>query len=497
MSLNGTVQRRWWGRLRRGFVLVGLGLLVFLLVLVIRALGLSSLQPDSVPPEPLAFDEKRAVNRLSGAIRFPTVSWQPPRPRDDAVFADFRAYLAESYPKLRPVVQREEINGSLLYTWPGLEPDLPPIVLAAHFDVVPAQPTAWRFPPFSGAVEQGAVWGRGTLDHKAAVTAILESVEALIVSGYQPRRTVYLAFGHDEELGGEEGAAYLAATIRQRTPHLAYLLDEGGMNVLGAVPGVASPVAYIGIAHKGYATVRLSVRATGGHSSMPPKETAIGILARAVTRLETHPFPAELDGAGRLMFEYLAPEMTFAPRLLFANLWLFEPMVKRILAAKPASNAVLRTTTAPTMFHAGTKANVLADRAEAMVNFRLLPRHDFDDVMDHVQRVVDDPRVSVELLGEHSTPPAPVSDVSAPEFGQVLASVRSVFPDAVGVPFLLMATIDAHHYEALTPNIYRYFPARVHNDDLVQVHGVDERIGVDNYLDVIRFYAELIRRTAS
>ncbi len=266
-------------------------------------------------------------------------------------------------------------------------------------DVVPVEPGsagAWQHPPFSGAIADGFVWGRGTLDDKVSVLATLEAIELLLADGFTPERTIYLAFGHDEEIDGRHGAAAIAAVLAERGVRLGFTLDEGGIIAHDIVPGVAPPVALIGVAEKGYLSLKLSVEAEDcGHSSMPPRTTVIGRLAGAIHRLESNPMAANLAPSMIDMFDQLADEMPFMLGLAVSNRWLFAPLVESRLSESPSSDAAIRTTTAVTMFNAGVKANVLPCAAEAVVNFRILSSDSVASVTEHVRQVIDDPVIEI------------------------------------------------------------------------------------------------------
>lgn len=294
----------------RAVVIVCAALALLVIVLLLNTLRFTR-ERGSVPPAPsVALDRAAAADRLAEAIRFETVSRQDPGSRDRQAFRDFHAFLARRFPGVHRALEREVVNGeSLLYTWPGTERRAKPILLVAHQDVVPVEPgteSRWSQPPFSGRIADGFVWGRGAMDQKVSVLGILEAVESLVAQGVEPARTVYLAFGHDEELGGTDGAAQIAALLKSRNVRLDYVLDEGLMIGEGLIPGVRPPIAMVGIAEKGRLTLELRATARGGHASMPPPQTAIGVLAAALAKLEANPMPATVGGAARGLREPLA-----------------------------------------------------------------------------------------------------------------------------------------------------------------------------------------------
>ncbi len=370
-----------------------------------------------------------------------------------------------------------------------------------HMDVVPVEPGTegqWTQPPFEGRNADGYVWGRGALDDKASVVGLLEAVEQLLREGYQPRRTIYLAFGHDEEQGGPAGAPAIAALLGTRHVELEYVLDEGGAITDGILRGMSRPVAVLGTAEKGFVSVELTVAGTGGHSSAPPPQTAIGILSAAVGRLEAQQMPAQLKGVTEQMFAYVGPEMNFLPRVLLANMWLTRPLVVRQLQAAPHTNALLRTTTAATIFEGGVKDNVLPSRARAVVNFRILPGDTVAGVLEHVRRTIADERVQVEVLKTTTvSEPSPVSGTDTPGYRVIERTIRELFPTVVVTPALVIGATDARHYTKLSPNVYRFLPAWLRPADLERIHGTNERISVENLAQFVKFYRQLIRNSDS
>jgi len=475
--------------------------LVLAAVVSLRALGTRSHQVSAEPAGELPVDPAQAAERLAGALRFRTVSYQDSARFPEPEFRAFQQYLARTFPRVHAALSRETVGGySLLYRWAGSDTTLAPVVLMAHQDVVPVEPgteSQWTYPPFEGRIAGGYVWGRGAMDDKVNVVAQLEAVELLLARGARPRRTVYLAYGHDEEVGGSRGAAAIARLLADRGVHPELVIDEGGAVATGMVPGVAAPVALVGVAEKGYLTLELRVAAPGGHSSMPPRQTAVGILAAAIDELEEHPLPGGIRGPTAAMFDFLAPELPFGPRLVLANRWLFGGLLARRLAANPAGNALLRTTTAATMFEAGVKENVLPSSARAVVNFRLLPGDSIAGVVAAVRRVIADPRVEVAIAPGFKTEPSPISPVEGEAFRTVARALRSVVPRAIVVPWLVVGGTDARYYTALTPNVYRVSAVPIGPEDTERVHGTNERVSIEGYAQNVRFYLRLLAQDLS
>ena len=478
--------------------LLGLGILLLLLVLVANTLRLPSHQLGAVPAEPAVTVADSALARLAGAVRIPTVSTTDFAQTDTAQFGRFGRYLRQAFPKVFAQLKLEKFNQyGLLFTWTGTNPALKPVLLLGHYDVVPVLPAAaakWARPPFAGAQADGYLYGRGTLDDKASVLAQLEAVEYLLGTAFRPARTLLLAFGQDEETLGRRGAGAISAALVQRGTRCEYILDEGGLVKTDGVPGVKKAVALVGISEKGYLSLELTATGQGGHSSMPPAQTSIGELAAAVVKLEQHPFPARLAGGDDHLLDYLASEVPLGQRLVFANRWLFGGIIMKMLAATPSGNATLRTTTAPTIFRAGAKDNVLPIDATVTVNFRLLPGDSVAGVVHEVRRLIDDEKISLKIIGQPSES-SPVSDPAAPAFQRLHRTIRSVFPAAIVAPYVVVGATDARQYAALSPNVYRFLPAQMNQEAIESMHGNNERLLVANYPKMVQFYAALIRNS--
>jgi carboxypeptidase PM20D1 len=485
------------GRIVKRALLAILLLLVVLTTIVVwRGARLESKQLAVSPAPPEQINLTAAVERLTTGLRFETVSHQSDLGHEPAPFADLHASLYALYPNTHRTLSRELLDGGVLYTWNGSEPSLPPILLLGHLDVVPVEVAqGWTHPPFDGVVDKDYIWGRGAIDDKSAVFGILEAVEHLTAKGHRPQRTIYLAFGHDEEVGGQRGAAKMAALLEQRGVKALFALDEGMSVTHGLTPGATSPVALIGIAEKGYVTLELTVEGKGGHSSMPPPRTAVGVLARAVTALEDEQMEATLAGPLEQLFEYVGPELSFLKRVVFANQWLFGPIVRSTIeSGGTTGNALLRTTTAATMVEGSPKENVLPARATARVNFRIHPSNSIEDVVQHAKSAIDNDSVVV-AVAPGATEPSRVSKVRSRGYSMLERSIREVFSEAIVAPGLVIGMTDSRHYAAIADDIYRFAPLRLAADDLPRIHGKDERLAITNYGEMIQFYIRLIRNT--
>jgi carboxypeptidase PM20D1 len=485
---------------KRLFAVIGLGLLALAAVLVFRTLKVPAPAPAvTVADVGITLDTAAAAERLAGAIRFPTVSYASGQAIDTAAFLGLHHHIETSFPLVHANLTREVVNGlSLLYTWKGADSTLPAVVLMGHMDVVPVPAPnlpEWTHPPFSGAVADGFIWGRGTLDDKVTVFSALEAVEGLLREGYRPPRTVYLTFGHDEEVSGRYGAKAIVDLLVSRGVKPALVLDEGGFMAKGVIPGVPGRTAIVGIAEKGYVSLRLRSRAAGGHSSMPSNRTAIGALSRAVSALEADPFPSTLDGPTLGTLDAIARYVPFGQRLVLANLWLTGPLVKRMMVKSPLGAALLHTTTAPTMLSAGIKDNVLPPEATAVVNFRIRPGETAATVMARVRRVIADSMIAVEPLDSVGADPSPVSDVNSPAYALIAQTIRGMTPgEQVPVlPYLVMGGTDEKFWAAHTDRAFRFLAVPLGEGDLERVHGVNERVPVADYATSVNFYARLLR----
>ena len=486
--------------MRKPFYLLGAAVTLIVAIVLFRTARFGSTQPPVEPARHLTI-RHGAAGRLAGSLRIRTISNEDPAGFDAQAFRSLHVYLETAFPRVHSQLRREVVaTHSLLYTWLGTDTSLQPVLLMGHLDVVPVEPGTekqWKQDPFGGLVADGFIWGRGAIDNKATVVGTLEAVEMLLGEGFRPKRTVYLAFGHDEEVGGTKGAREIAALLTQRGVKLQMVVDEGGVIGQGIIPGVSAPTALVGIAEKGFASLELSVRAAGGHSSLPPPQSAIGILSAAIARLEAQQMPARLEVPTRLLFERIGPQLPFAQRVAFANLWLSRPLVLRSLEATPATNAMVRTTTAVTVFQAGTKDNVLPAHARAVLNFRLLQGDSVAGVEEHARRVIDDPRIEIRLAGAFAAEPSAVSSAEDASFNILERTIRSVAPDAIVAPYPVVVVTDARHYGGLSRNIFRFLPLRLSSNDLARMHGADERVAVRDYEGAIRFYRQLIATAAT
>ncbi|WP_396272867.1 M20 family peptidase [Hyphomonas sp.] len=452
-------------------------------------------------PAPPAISAQRGAQNLSRAIQFKTITLASgdPRPGQEGEWLALHAWLEETYPAAHAAMTKELVPETLtlLYTWAGSDLSLKPLLLMAHQDVVPVNIGTegdWESEPFEGAIINGYIYGRGAIDNKGSLVGLMEAAEALATAGFKPKRTVYFMFGHDEEVSGS-GAEAGVALLKSRGVEPEFALDEGFM-VVNPSPLSGKPMGFIGIAEKGYLTVDVVAVGTGGHSSTPPRDSAAVRLARAVVALDENQMPSDLSKppvSG--IFEAAGKDMPFVQRLAFANLWLFKGMVDAQLQDVPAGNAMIRTTTAPTMLTGSAKENVLAQRATATVNFRIHPNDTEEDIIAHVKKVTSGIEGIEVKVGNNGIRGAGASNVSPTDNRAyaVLASVsEATLPGSPVAPGLVLGATDARYAEAITPNVYRFAPAVLTPDELTGFHGTNERTSVENMGRLARGYAQVI-----
>ncbi|MGJ5032831.1 M20 family peptidase [Bradyrhizobium sp. HKCCYLRH3059] len=481
-----------------GLLILAAGAALVALVLV-NMFRHGSRQLDVAALPKISIDAEAAAQRLAAAVRFRTISSSDDPELNADAFAALKAHIEASFPAFHAAATQEVVAGhSLLYLWKGSDAAARPIALLAHQDVVPVAPGTepdWAVPPFAGVVKDGFVWGRGAWDDKGNLYAMLEAAEALIKAGFKPKRTIYFAFGHDEEVGGTRGAKAISAVLAARNVRLDFVIDEGLLISEGGIKGLDKPAALVGVAEKGYASLVLTAKATPGHSSMPPRDTAIGMMSAALAKLEANRLPMRIDGTVGEMFDTLAPEMTGINRAVLSNLWLTKPLLFGEFAKSGPAEAMVRTTTALTIFNAGDKDNVLPGNASATVNFRLLPGDTEAGIIDHVRQTVANDRISITSLRGNREPP-PVTSTAGPSYQLVNRTIREIFSDAVVAPGLMVAGTDSSHYAGIADSIFRFSPLRATTEDLKRFHGTNERLSVEGYADMIRFYRRLLEAAA-
>lgn len=472
-------------------ILLGIGLifLVFIAVLVFRTLNFESKQVRVEQVNPVKVTEQSVLN-FQNAIRIRTISNEDRSLMDTAQFSANMLFMISAYPNLNKSLDREIVNQySLLYTWKGRNPALKPIILMGHMDVVPVEKESeskWKADPFSGQIKQDTIYGRGAVDDKLTVIAIMEAVEKRVLESFRPEQTIYLAFGHDEEVSGKKGASQISELLKSKGIQAEFVLDEGGLIIDNIVPD--RPVALIGTAEKGYLTIDIEVNAHGGHSSTPAKETAIDILSQTIVKIRSNPFKGKFTAPTIGLTEYLGPEMSPMLKMVFANRWLTKSLIQKEYEKTAGGYAQFHTTIAPTILKSGFKENVLPTVATATINFRILPGETTGSVLKKIRTLITDRRVKivprVATMGEASR----ISSTETKGFQVIAKTIRQLNPDIAVSPFLLTGATDSKYYADISENTYRYVPSR-----LLGFHDINERIAVSDYKGAIAFYYQLIK----
>jgi carboxypeptidase PM20D1 len=441
-----------------------------------------------------SFDEDAAVARLQSLIAVPTMSRSDESATDWHSFDTFIRLLPTLYPATHAALEREIVAGhSMLYRWKGSE-EGDPTVLMAHFDVVGAEADGWRSPPFAaeitGAGNDRVIWGRGTLDDKGALGAIFEAVEALVGTGFTPKRDVYLSFGHDEETSGS-GAQAIVSVLKQRRIRPALVLDEGGAIVEGIFPGVTKPIAVIGVSEKGVSQISLTVDQTGGHASTPSRMTATVRLARAITRLNRRPFPSRFSETNLEMIDTLGAHATGPLRTIFSRARVLKPVLAVAFGhLSDETRAMVRTTTAVTQLSGSQSANALPEQAHAVVDTRIAVGSSVAETLKHFRRAIRDPAVRVEAV--RATEPSPVSPSSGDGWDALAAAVAATHPDAIVTPYIMLGGSDSRHFTSISNAVYRFTPFEMSLAERGTLHAKNERMHVATWLRGIEFYSILI-----
>ena len=428
-------------------------------------------------------DRDGAVRRFSGTITYKTVSSR--EAYDLSPFRGLHAFIRDNWPLLHDRARCETVaEGSLLFTIPGSDLELPPALLTAHLDVVPVEDEnseLWKRPPWSGEVADGRVWGRGTVDYKAGVAGMLEACQILLGSGFIPRRTIILAFGHDEEVGGVSGSTAIVELLEKRgVVNCSFIIDEGGY--IFSFPWMERDTAVIGVAEKGYLTIEILAVGQEGHASRPVGRTPVGLVAEAVSVLEMNGMPIHVCSPVRTLLERISDSdpVSYAEHI---SKW-------------PEGNALVRTTTAPTVIAGSLRENMISAVSRALVNFRISPGQSISDVVAHVSGLLENIGVEFTVLDNGSlAEPSGVSSVDSPVFQTISRSLAGLYPEAIVTPGIFIAATDSRRYEVLTRDVYRILPVRLGGKGMGMLHSSGESVAVEDYLRCIRFYAEVLENT--
>ena len=474
-----------------GYIILGIvGLL--LAVILLRALLFNPKPQKPIYEEEVHFDKASAVNALSQLVQCKTVSHDDHTQEDEAEFQKLISLLPVLYPRVFDICSVRELpDRALLFRWPG-KSEVSPTVLMAHYDVVSVDESKWEKPPFSGIVEDGVMWGRGTLDTKVTMNGILSAANQLIGEGFVPANDIFFAFSGGEEVNGL-GAVNIVKYFEQHNIQPALVVDEGGAVVENVFPGVKEPCGLIGIAEKGLMNVEYSVKSAGGHASAPLPKTPLTTLAKACLSVIKHPFPMHLTKPAAEMFDTLGRHSSFALKIVFANLWLFQPVLNRICKSGGGEmNALVRTTTAFTQAQGSDARNVIPPEAKLVSNMRLNPQDSVASAVQYLKKTVGDDSVEIKVL--EGFEPSPISETSCESWDKVASAVAETWRGCIVSPYLMVQCSDSRHYRDLSNHVYRFSAMDLTSEERKTIHGNNERIRLETLYRCVEFYIRLIKK---
>lgn len=466
--------------------------LLFAAVVAVRTARFTPKPQPEISDEEISFDRDAAVDALAQLVRCKTVSYNDSSLEDDGEFEKLISLLPTLYPNVFRVCSMDRLpDRALLLRWPGKQPG-DPAVLMAHYDVVPVNEENWEKPPFAGIIEDGILWGRGTLDTKVTFNGIFSAANSLIGQGYQPEKDIYFAFSGGEEVNGK-GAPNIVQYFLDHGIQPALVVDEGGAVVEDVFPGVKQPCGLIGIAEKGMLNAQYRTVSAGGHASAPKPHTPVGVLSAACKRVEDHPFPAHMEGPAAQMFDTLGRHSTLLYRVIFANMWCFGWVID--LLAKTSGgemNALVRTTVAFTQMEGSSARNVIPPEAKMVSNIRLNPADSVAFALDYLKKTVGDPNVEIKAL--ESFDPSPISETDCPAWDKVAAAVAETWRGCIVSPYLMVQCSDSRHYGKLSNHVYRFSAMDLTSDERATIHGNNERIRLETIGKAVEFYIRLMKK---
>jgi carboxypeptidase PM20D1 len=471
--------------------ILGLLLLaVFIFVIIKTITNKPSMNKQEV--NLLALPEK-AIDHMSAAIQLRTETPNDDYQFDTVTFMRYRTFLETTYPLIHKNLPRTIIDSfNYIYEWKGTDTSILPMVLMAHYDVVPVEASAiklWHAKPYGGEIKENYIWGRGVLDDKSSMISILEATEAQLAKGFKPKQTILLCFGADEESSGK-GATAVVKYFKSINKRFDLVVDEGGEISTEDNKSIKAPIASIGVGEKGYVTLVLTAQKAGGHSSIPASHTAIDMLSNAISKVSNHPMPAKLTPPIEAYLKSIsAYNDNFFQKMGLSNLWLFKSVVMNSMAENPNSNALIRTTLVPTVFNSGVRDNVIPTFATAYINSRILPGQSSKDVFDYVQRTINDTSIKITYYKNYMTEPSPTTDVNSKYYKRVEKVVRSIVKDVVVAPMLMVGATDSRNYREISDGVVNFSPLT----DAKGYHGIDERMLISDFQKCFNFYTLLIK----
>ncbi len=464
----------------------------FVAVVAVRTL---SFKPKAQPPvseEAFDFDREKAVDSLAQLVRCKTISYNDHSLEDDAEFDKLISLLPTLYPKVMDTCQFQQLpDRALLFRWPGKTQGNPGVMMA-HYDVVPVNEENWDKPPFAAILEEGVLWGRGTLDTKVTFNGILCAANYLIGQGFQPEQDLYFAFSGGEEVNGK-GAPNIVQYFVDHNIQLSMVVDEGGAVVENVFPGVTVPCGLIGIAEKGMMNVQYRTVSAGGHASAPKPHTPVGVLAAACKKVEDHPFQVPIACPAAQMFDTLGRYSTALYRVIFANLWCFGWVIDLLGKLSGGEmNALVRTTSAFTQMEGSSARNVIPPEAKMVANMRLNPQDSVASALEYLKKTVASDAVEITVL--ESFEPSPISEVDCPAWDKVAFAVANTWKGCIVAPYLMVQCSDPRHYGKISNHVYRFSAMDLTAEERSTIHGNNERIRVETVQKAVEFYIRLMKQ---
>lgn len=504
------------------FVVILVIIVGLVIIVLIKTVTYPFVSNKGLKNEPKEYPiNELAIRRLSEAIQIPTISTVEYGQTNFQPFNEFIEFLQTSYPKVFEKMEFTTINSyGLVFKWKGKNNNQKPVLFLSHYDVVPVnqyennptmqnnKPTfnvhtkntpltsyqsQWTYPPFSGAVDQGRIYGRGTLDMKGMLISLLEASDQLITEEYQPEQDIYFAFGHDEEVSGRQGALKIAEYFKKNNIEFDAVYDEGGY-VVGpnsVIKGIDKALALVGVAEKGFLTLQITVKGKGGHSSMPPKKSSLVLAAEIIDKLNSNQMKPILTKPIESFLKSVGKAMDLKSQLVIANQWLLKGLLIKSLEANASSNALIRTTTALTMVHASDAPNVLSTKTEITVNFRILQGNTIENVLNHVRGICQGYNVDYKIIS--SREPSKVSNTKGKAFKKVEEAIHKVYPNALVASYLTIGGTDAYKYEIVSDNVFRFMPIQINQYEQQLIHNDNEFITIENYMRMIEYFKILMK----
>ena len=468
-------------------------LLAFISIILIRTFIFKPKAQPEVLTDTVEFDGDRAIENLRELVRCKTVSYKNRELEDNGEFQKLISKLPYLYPNVFSHCGFTELDDrALLFKWEGKN-HANPTILMAHYDVVPVDEKGWDKPPFEAILENGIIWGRGTLDTKVTFNGVLFSAETLIEEGFVPENDIYFAFSGGEEVNGK-GASNIVDFFEKEGITPALVVDEGGAVVENVFPGVKQPCAVVGIAEKGMMDVKYTCKSNGGHASAPKPHTPLVELSNACCSIESNPFKSHLTKPVAEMFDTLGRYSSFVYRMIFANLWIFSPVLDMICKKSGGElNALMRTTVAFTQAQGSDATNVIPPEATLVSNIRLNPDDNMESALEYLKKTVDNKNVEIEIL--HGMNPSRISQTDCEAWDRVAKAVVSTWKGSIVSPYLMVQCSDSRHYGRISDKVYRFSAMDLTGEERSTIHGNNERIRVETAKKAVEFYLRLMKQS--